>query len=163
MRTADGCSPTRYAEGVGLSDKEREFIAGHQSAAMTTLGRDGTPHTVRVGVALVDGELWSSSTQARRRTKHLRRDPRSTLFVFDERFRYLTIETEVTILDGPEAAELHLPLMRTMQRRPADSPTLSWFGGEQTPEQFVATMSAEGRIIYQFEVLRTYGLLDAPG
>ena len=130
---------------------------------MTSLGRDGTPHTVRVGVALVDGKLWSSGAQTRRRTTHLRHDPRSTLFVFDERFRYLTIEAEVTILDGPEAAELHLRLMRTMQRRPADSPTLSWFGGEQTPEQFVATMPAEGRIIYQFEVLRTYGLLDAPG
>ena len=68
---------------------------------MTTLRRDGTPHTVRVGVALVDGKIWSSGTQARARTRHLRRDPRSTLFVFDNEWRWLTLECRVNILEGP--------------------------------------------------------------
>lgn len=148
---------------MGLSEKEREFVAGHRAAAMTTLRKDGSPHTVRVGVALVDGMLMASGTRSRARTAHLRRDPRSSLFVWDERFRYLTIDAEVTIIDGPEGAELHLPLMRTMQGRPADSPTISWFGGERTPEEFLAAMRAEGRLIYRFEVLRTHGLADAPG
>jgi hypothetical protein len=146
-----------------LSTEEKEFLAGNHSAAMTSLRKDGSPHTVRVGVALVDGRLMSSGTVSRARTAHLRRDSRSTLFVFEGRFRYLTIEAEVTILDGPGAAELHLPLMRTMQGRPADSPTIGWYGTERTPEEFVAAMRAEGRLIYRFDVLRTYGLLGAPG
>ena len=142
-----------------LAEQQREFIAGHASAAMTTLRRDGTPHVVRVGVALVDGKLWSSGTTARVRTKHLRRDPRSTLFVFDETWRWLGLEAVVTILDGPEAPEQNLRLFRTMQKRP-DSPTLSWFGGEKTVDEFLATMVAEGRLVYEFGVKRAYGFVD---
>jgi PPOX class probable F420-dependent enzyme len=143
-----------------LSDSQRVFVADHQSAAMTTLRRDGTPHIVRVGVALVDGKLWSSGTQSRVRTKHLRRDPRSTLFVFDDRWSWLSLESVVTILDGPEAPELHLRLMRTMQKRPDDSPTISWFGGEKTVDEFLPTMKAEGRLIYEFDVRHAYGFVD---
>ena len=145
---------------MDLSEQQRAFIAGHSSAAMITLGPDGTPHVVRVGVALVDGKLWSSGTRSRVRTKHLRRDPRSTLFIFDEGWSWLSLESIVTILDGPEAPELHVRLMRTMQKRPGDSPTISWFGGEKTIDEFLATMVAEGRLIYEFDVQRAYGFVD---
>jgi hypothetical protein len=50
---------------------------------MTTLRPGGSLHVMRIGVALVDGNLWSSGTQARVRTAHVRRDPRPDLFVFD--------------------------------------------------------------------------------
>jgi hypothetical protein len=43
----------------GYSDKERAFLDKTHSAAMITLRADGTPHAVRVGVALVDDKLWS--------------------------------------------------------------------------------------------------------
>ena len=66
-----------------MNERTRSFLEKHHSAAMTTLRADGTPHVARVGVALVAGKVWSSGTQTRVRTKHLRRDPRSTLFVFD--------------------------------------------------------------------------------
>lgn len=39
------------------------FLEKNHAAAMTTLRADGTPHTVRVGVALVDGKVWISATQ----------------------------------------------------------------------------------------------------
>src|SRR2546430_6574410 len=86
-----------------LTDKDRAFLEAHHAAAMITLRADGTPHAVRVGVALVDGMLWSSGTHDRVRTGHLRRDPRCTLFVFDPTRRYLTLEAIVTILEGPDA------------------------------------------------------------
>src|SRR6266511_4363687 len=87
---------------------------------MVTLRRDGTPHVVRVGVALFDGKLWSSGVATRMRTRHLRRDPRSTLFVFaasgpTSGWSWLTLETTVTILDGPEAPEQSVRLFRVMQ------------------------------------------------
>ncbi|HEY8201342.1 MAG TPA: pyridoxamine 5'-phosphate oxidase family protein [Actinomycetota bacterium] len=145
---------------MDLSEQQRAFIADHSSAAMTTLRRDGTPHVVRVGVALVDGRLWSSGTRSRVRTRHLRRDPRSTLFLFDDRWSWLSLESHVKIIDGPEAPELHVRLMRTMQKRPDDSPTLSWFGGEKTIDEFLAAMVAEGRLIFEFDVQRAYGFVD---
>ena len=61
---------------MNLDEKAIAFLEKNHSAAMTTLRRDGSPHTVRVGVALVEGRLWSSGTKDRVRTKHLRRDPR---------------------------------------------------------------------------------------
>ena len=87
---------------MNLTDNDRAFLDAHHAAAMITLRADGTPHAVRVGVALVDGMLWSSGTHDRLRTGLLRRDPRCTLFVFDPTRRYLTLETIVTILEGPE-------------------------------------------------------------
>ena len=124
---------------------------------MTTIGRDGTPRTVRVGVALVDGKLWSSGTQDRVRTATLRRDPRCTLFVFDPAWRWLTLDTTVRILDGADALELNLRLFQQMQNRPTGN--LNWFGRELSPEEFLKVMAEENRLIYEFEVMRGYGMV----
>ena len=145
-----------------LSEREREFLEQHRSAAMATLREDGSPHVVRVGVAVVDGRIWSSGTRARARTRHLRRDPRATLFVFDERWRGLSLDSTVTILEGPDAPEQSLRLFQTMQQgmEPAPSPgNLLWEGTERSAEDFRRIMEEERRLIYQFEVVRSYGLL----
>ena len=47
---------------VDFDDKTQAFLDKNHSAGMVTLRADGTPHVVRVGVALVDGKLWSSGT-----------------------------------------------------------------------------------------------------
>lgn len=138
-----------------FTDKQREFLEHNHGAAMITLRPDGTPNAVRVGVALVDGQLWSSGTQSRRRTAFLRRDPRSTVFVYESGYGFLTIESQVRILDGPQAAEQNMRLFRVMQSRP--SGPLSWFGGEKSEAEFLDTMRAEKRLIYEFEPLRVYG------
>src|SRR5207244_13012996 len=101
---------------MNVDEQTRAFLENHHSAAMTTLRADGAPHVARVGVALVDGKMWSSGTQTRLRTKHLRRDPRSTLFVVDAEFRWLALARRVTILDGIDAPELHLRLFQVMQQ-----------------------------------------------
>jgi len=141
---------------MALTSKEIAFLETQRSAAMITTGEDGVPKAVRAGVALVDGNLWSSGTQSRVRTRRLRRDPRCTLFVFDQRYSWLTLETTVTLLDGPEAAAQNLRLFRVMQNRP--SGPLSWFGSELDEASFLRAMADEGRVIYQFEVERAYGL-----
>jgi PPOX class probable F420-dependent enzyme len=143
---------------VDLRPDQRAFLDDHHSAAMVTLRRDGTPHAVQVGVAVVDGALWSSGTARRARTRQLRRDPRATLFVFDGRRSWLTLETVVAILDGPGSARQNLRLFQVMQGR-SGADSLAWSGGELTPDEFLAAMDAEGRLIYEFDVVRAYGLL----
>jgi hypothetical protein len=123
---------------------------------MITVAPDGTAKAARVAVALVDGRLWSSGTADRVRTRRLRRDPRCTLYVHDDRFAFMTLETAVTILDGPDAPQQSLRLFRILEDRP--SGPLSWFDGELEEEAFLAAMVEEQRLIYEFEVLRTYGL-----
>jgi Pyridoxamine 5'-phosphate oxidase len=139
-----------------LSDSELAFLSANHSAAMVTVAADGIAKVARVGVAMIDGKLWSSGTQDRVRTKRLRTDPRCTLYVHDNAFGFLAIETTVTILDGPEAAALNVRLFREMQGKPTGP--LSWFGGEYEEADFLAQMEGEKRLIYEFEPQRTYGL-----
>src|SRR5690348_11511737 len=109
-----------YILRVELSEQQRGFLDKARGAAMITLRGDGTPVAVRVGIALVDGKLWSSGTKDRARTRWLRRDPRSTLFVYDPTgFGFLNIESRVRILEGPDAPEQSLRLFRVMQNRPS--------------------------------------------
>jgi PPOX class probable F420-dependent enzyme len=150
-----------------MNEREREFLEQHHAAAMVTLRPDGTPHVVRVGVAVVDGKLWSSGIPGRVRTKHLRRDPRAALFVFDPTganpFPWLGVEGTVTILDGPDAAEKSVRLFRAMQaglpRQPAPGHLL-WEGEEKTETEFLRIMEEQQRLIYEFEITRTYGPFD---
>jgi len=139
-----------------FTDAEVAFLDRQHTAAMITVGRDGLPKVARVGVAVVDGQLWSSGTRDRVRTRRLREDPRCTLFVFDGQFSWLALETSVRLLDGDEAAEQNVRLFRVMQQRPAGP--LSWFGGELDEEAFLRQMAEEGRLIYEFDVHRSYGV-----
>ena len=141
---------------MSLSDSELAFLANHHSAAMVTVAPDGIAKVARVAVAVADGKLWSSGTEDRIRTKRLRRDPRCTLYVHDDAFAFMALETTVTILDGPDAPAYNLALFRLIQKKPTGP--LGWFGGDLTEEKFLAQMAAEGRLIYEFEPHHTYGL-----
>ena len=141
---------------MSLSESQRTFLESNNAAAMITIAEDGIPKAVRIGIALVDGKLWSSGTQDRVRTDRLRRDPRCTLFVFDKQYSFLTLETMVTILDGPDAPELNLRLMRQMQNKPTGP--LNWFGKELETAAFLQTMAEQQRLVYQFEISHAYGV-----
>jgi hypothetical protein len=139
-----------------LSEADRAFLAANRSAAMITVAPGGIAKAARVGVALVDGKLWSSGNEGRVRTQRLRSDPRCTLFVFDGRAGFLTVETTVTILEGPEIPALSVRLFREMQGRPTGP--LSWFGGDLDEDAFRQAMVDDRRLIYEFDVQRAYGL-----
>jgi hypothetical protein len=70
----------------------------------------------------------------------------------------LTIESRVTILDGPEAAEHNLRLFDVMQSARPDKNVLMWNGQPKTREDFLTAMRQEQRLIYEFEPLRLYGM-----
>jgi hypothetical protein len=141
---------------VTLTDSQREFIEQNPGAAMITIGDDGMPKAVRVGVAVVDGDLWSSGTADRVRTRRLRDDPRCTVFMFGDDRRALTLETRVSIIDGPDSAEDSVRLFRTMQKRPEGD--LLWYGDELDEAAFKQRMLDEQRLIYEFEIEKAYGV-----
>jgi PPOX class probable F420-dependent enzyme len=142
-----------------MEESMRAFLGQVHSAAMVTLRADGTPHVARVGVALVDGKIWSSGTQTRVRTKHLRRDPRATLFVYDNEWRWLGAECTVTILDEPDAPQLNLQLFQVMQQgMPVEPGKINWYGQPLGHVEFLQKMVEEQRLIYEFNIVRTYGM-----
>ncbi len=130
-----------------MDERVQQFLQKHHAAIMVTLKRDGTPHVARVAIGLVDGKLWSSGTQGRLRTKHLRRDPRATLCVLDDSnpYRWLGLETTVRILDGPDAPQRNLALYRALAGEPHDL------------DEYLQAMVDEQRLIYEFSIKRAYG------
>lgn len=132
-----------------MDDKVREFLEESHDAVMTTLKKDGTPHVARVGVGLVDGKLWSSATNTRARTKHVKRDPRSTLMVMgDNRWSWLALETDVEIIDdGDGTIAENLALYRVIAGKDPDDMA-----------DYERGMRDEERIVYQFDIKRSYGM-----
>jgi PPOX class probable F420-dependent enzyme len=131
-----------------MDDRVKSFLEKNHRAVMTTLKKDGTPHVVMIGVGLVDGKLWSSGTQTRVRTKHVRRDPRSTLMVLvgGNAYEWMALETEVTILEGSDAPEQNLALYRAITGKDPDD-----------IDEYLEAMVSEQRLIYEFRVNRAYG------
>ncbi len=130
-----------------MDEKVREFLEHNHAAIMATTKADGTVHVARVGVGLVDGHLESSGTKARLRTAHLRRDPRATLAVLgtEDPWRWLGLETRVTIFDGDDAPQRNLALYRVLAGEPKDL------------DEYLEAMVREERLVYRFELLRAYG------
>lgn len=130
-----------------MNDEVRGFLEENHDAIMTSLKKDGTPHVARVSVGLVDGKLWSSGTQDRVRTGHVRRDPRATLAVLHKsnRYRWLGIQSRVTIHDGDDAVEKNLALYRVLAGEPDDL------------DEYRQAMVRDKRLIYEFSIERTYG------
>lgn len=132
-----------------MDDKVKAFLEKHHDAVQTSLKSDGTPHVARIGIGLVDGKLWSSSTNTRARTKYLRRDPRSTLFVLGSgRFEWMGLETEVEIIDdGDGTIEQNLALYRVIAGKDPDD-----------MDDYRRGMRDEERIVYEFHIKRAYGM-----
>ena len=130
-----------------MDERVRAFLEDHHSAAVATIKPDGAPHVARIGIALIGDVLWSSGTRNRVRTRNLRRDPRATLFVFDPRQAqsWMGIESQVRILDGPDAPQKNLELYRALAGEPEDV------------EEYLAAMVREERLIYEFTIDRAYG------
>lgn len=145
-----------------FSGEQMSFLETNHTAAMITLRRDGSAHAVRCGVALVDGKLWSSGIPERVRTRHIRRDPRGSYFVFGQGPLCLTIEGRFRILDGPAAFEQNLRLFQVMQAGRTAPGTLMWRGKPLDLAGFRGAMRDERRLIFELEPVRAYGLEPTP-
>src|ERR1041385_986389 len=140
------CRALEEQQKMELNDAQRTFLEKARGAAMVTLRRDGTPHAVRVGIALIDGAIWSSGVPDRVRTRSLRRDPRCTMFVWGQGFGYLTLEGRVTILEGPDAPDQRVRLFTAMQAGMNPGPPaghLMWQGKPLTIAEFRQAMVQE--------------------
>ena len=69
-----------------LSSQQRAFLEANHSAVMATVDDRGRPHAVPVLCALVDGQLWSSGTDLRVRTRYLAARPYASLTVLGKGF-----------------------------------------------------------------------------
>ena len=127
------------------------FLAQHNRGVLATVKADGRPQLSNVLYAVVDGEVWVSTTTDRAKTANLRRDPRASLHVTSEDFwTYLVVEGEATV--SAEAAEPGDGVCRallTLYDAAADEP-------HPDPEEFFAAMVAERRVLVALRPTHRY-------
>ena len=119
-----------------LPDQQRAFREANHSAVMATVDDRGRPHAVPVLCALVDGQLWSSGTDLRVRTRYLAARPFGSLTVLGQGFggEWLTVSGPVDTRRG-RRFEDNLRLYRAATGRDPDD-----------LEEYRAAMVAERRL-----------------
>jgi|SoiMethySBSTD1v2_1073268.scaffolds.fasta_scaffold31742_2 PPOX class probable F420-dependent enzyme len=129
-----------------LSDRQRAFLEANHSAVMATVDGRGRPHAVPVLCALVDGQLWSSGTELRVRTRYLAARPYASLTVLGQGFwgEWLTVRGPVETR-RERGVEDNLRLYRAVTGRDPDD-----------LEEYRAAMVTERRLVYALTPERVY-------
>jgi PPOX class probable F420-dependent enzyme len=129
-----------------LSEQQHAFLEANHTAVMATTDARGRPHVVPVLCALIDGELWSSGTEGRVRTRHLDERPYATLTVLHKGFwgEWLTVAGPVAVRRAA-GVEDNLRLYRAATGRDPDD-----------LEEYRSAMVAERRLVYALAPERVY-------
>jgi PPOX class probable F420-dependent enzyme len=86
----------------------RKLLEGPHTAVLTTLNRDGSPHSSPVWFLFDDlgdaSVVWVSVRTGRQKAVNLMRDPRASLVVVDpeDPQRYVEVRGTVTVADDPD-------------------------------------------------------------
>ena len=107
-----------------LTDGQLELLRGKNFGAVATLKEDGTPQTSIVWID-TDGEhVVFNTTNGRAKGKHLRRDPRVSVTVFDAANPYRYFEVEGVAELETDGADDHIDeLSRKYRGEDFDGPS----------------------------------------
>jgi PPOX class probable F420-dependent enzyme len=115
-----------------------EFLKQNHRAVLATRRRDGTPQLSPVVFALDDeGRLLFSTPATTAKAKNVRRDPRVSVCVLNDRFfgDWAQVDGQASVIEMPDA----LPVLRQVYRA---------ISGEHPDwEEFDRDMVAQGRVV----------------
>jgi PPOX class probable F420-dependent enzyme len=92
-----------------LTDEQRAFLRENPFPAdVTTLRKDGSPHSTVVWIDEVDGEVWFNTAVGRAKERHIRHDPRVSVLVLDpsNQYRWVSLSGLATL--QREGADEHI-------------------------------------------------------
>ncbi|HVL89981.1 MAG TPA: PPOX class F420-dependent oxidoreductase [Actinomycetota bacterium] len=118
-------------------------IEANGLGTLGTIGTAGPPHLSVVFAAVVEGELWISSTQDRRKTKNVRANPHASFL--SGTGPWAAIEGTARVDDGEDIAERLRRYYRTASGEHPD-----W-------DEYDAAMVAEKRLVIAITPVRAYG------
>ena len=99
---------TRTASAT-LTEEQSAFIRENAfPATVTTLRRDGSPHSTVVWIDEVDGEVWFNTAVGRAKERNLRDDPRVSVLVLDPANQYRWVAVNGTASFREEDADEHI-------------------------------------------------------
>ena len=123
----------------------QDFLRDHHRAVLATFRADGRPQLSPV-LATVDdeGRVLISTRETAMKTKNLRRDPRISLCVFDNKFfgGWAQVEGQAEIVSLPEAMDLLIDYYRRSAGEHDD-----W-------DAYRASMQRERRVMVRFAIER---------
>src|SRR5215213_3306705 len=92
-----------------FTDDQRAFIRKNAfPATVTTLRRDGSPHSTVVWIDEVDGEVWFNTAVGRTKERNLGEDPRVSVLVLDPHNQYRWVAVNGTVSLQEEEADEHI-------------------------------------------------------
>jgi PPOX class probable F420-dependent enzyme len=93
-----------------LTDDDVELLTGTNFAHVAVIRPDGSPHVSVVWIDAADGHVLVNSAVGRVKDRYLRRDPRVSVTVHDERdpYRWLRVDGVVEDFVTGDDAERHI-------------------------------------------------------
>jgi PPOX class probable F420-dependent enzyme len=106
--------------GKRLIDPVREFLSAPRCAVLSTVGPDGAPRQIVIHYMLGEDHIRLNGHRDRRWVANVRRDPRVSLIVHDERdyLHYVSIRGRAQLLDDSDDARAEA--MRQAERYDED-------------------------------------------
>jgi PPOX class probable F420-dependent enzyme len=129
-------------------ERAKAFLTQHHRAVLVTRRRDGGAQTSPVTAGLdEEGRAIISSTEAAAKVRNLRRDPRASLCVMNDRFfgDWVQVDGTAAIVSLPEAME---PLVDYYRRLAGEHP--DW-------DDYRAAMERDRRCLIRIRVERASG------
>ena len=85
-----------------LSEQQRAFLDNPFVGVVTTLRRDGSPHSTVVWVDSLDGKAAFNTALGRVKPRNMERDPRVSLLVLDpgDPYRWLSVDGRISITEN---------------------------------------------------------------
>src|SRR2546423_8392755 len=92
-----------------LKEKERKFLDENPFVGtVTTLRRDGSPHSTIVWVDVEDGKVSFNTARGRAKPRHLEHDPRAALLVVDpnDPYKYVAVSGHAQLTEEGADAQI---------------------------------------------------------
>jgi len=92
-----------------LKEQERQFLDENPFVGVvTTLRKDGSPHSTVVWVDVEDGKVSFNTATGRAKPEHLERDPRASLLVVDpnDAYRWVAISGSAEVTEEGADAQI---------------------------------------------------------
>jgi len=125
-------------------DEARAFIRQHHRGVLSTVRADGRPQMSAISVSVDDeGRPAISTREAAYKVRHVRADPRVSLFVVSDDFwNWIQVDGTATVVPLPEAMEGLVALYRSIAGEHPD-----W-------DEYRQAMQDQHRVILRIDIER---------
>lgn len=94
---------------IQMTDAERDaFLGEAHNASLTTIGRDGYPHTTAMWYGLLDGVIHFATYAKSQKVVNARRNPKISVLAEDGRsyaeLRGVLVQADAEVVDDPDLA-----------------------------------------------------------